>query len=81
MLVVSIGIDDADGERAFLVAECEPLWADLTKFLHVGLPVAPLEAWAVGMVSFPGVYLLYQRASGHSSHEKNAAEAKTERDS
>lgn len=66
MLVVSIGIDSEDGERAFLIAEGDPLWADLTQFLHVGLPIAPLEAWAMGMASFPGAYQLYKRANGHS---------------
>lgn len=66
MLFVSIGINGEDGERALLIAEREPLWADLTKFLHVGLPIAPLQAWATGMASFPGVYSLYQRASEHS---------------
>lgn len=63
IVFMAIGIDAEDGERSLLVAENDPIWIDLVKLLHVGLPIAPLEAWATGIASFPGAYTLYQRAT------------------
>lgn len=61
LLFLSIGIDDNHGERVILVCENEPVWQDLLEHLHVALPVAPLEAWAMGSAAFPGAYTLYRR--------------------
>ena len=62
IVFVAIGIDDDyDGERILLVSERDSIWADLVKILHLGLPVAPLDAWAKGIAAFPGAYTLYER--------------------
>ena len=62
MVFVAIGIDGEDGERSLIVPENDPIWTKLIALLHVGLPIAPLEAWATGIAAFPGAYTLYRRS-------------------
>ena len=61
LVFVAIGIDGEDGERLLLVAQNDPIWANLAELLHVGLPIAPLKAWTTGITAFPGAYTLYRR--------------------
>lgn len=50
--------------RTALIIETEPVWAELTEMLHIGLPdVEPFSAWGARLGVQPDVITLYKRAS------------------
>jgi hypothetical protein len=59
---IAFTIDGTCDERILLITENDPAWDDLVEALHIGLPIAPLQAWAAGIAAFPGVYTLYERS-------------------
>lgn len=62
MPILAFEIKEGRAVRSMLVAQVDPVWAELKAVLHIGLPEAlPVEVWERALVDLPMVLPVFRR--------------------